>query len=297
MLLIAGSSCRVLGIKVARELNTSLFSLETKKFPDGELYVRINEDVSGRNVAVLQSMYLWPNDFLMEYLLVADTLKDLGAQSILAILPYFAYARQDQRFKSGEAVSFKTVANLIRLVGTSQIYTIDTHLHRIHGLSEIFKIPTHELTAVPLLSNYIKENFELNRPIVIGPDEEAEQWAKIAAGVLGCDHDVFEKRRLGPREVEVTPRRGNVADRDIVVIDDIISTGGTIVETLAVLKKLGARRVIVACVHPLLVEQALARIYEAGAYAVVGTDTVVGPASLVTVAPIIAEALRSAFAD
>lgn len=293
MLIMAGSSCRVLGVKVARELDTRLGDIDSKRFPDGELYVRIGEEVSGQDVALLQSMYLSPNDFLIEYLLAADALRDLGARSILGIIPYFAYARQDRRFKPGEAISCRTVADLLRLVGTSEIYTVDAHLHRIRGLSEIFKIPTRELTVVPLLSTYIRENFRLERPIVVGPDEESEQWARVTAEILGCDYDVFEKRRLGPREVEVTPRRSNVSGRDIVVIDDIISTGGTIVETLGVLKKLGVQKVVVACVHPLLVEQALARIYEAGACAVVGTDTVVGPASVVSVAPVIADALRT----
>jgi ribose-phosphate pyrophosphokinase len=267
--------------------------MESRRFPDGELYVRIGEDVSGQDVALIQSMCISPNDFLMEYLLAADTLRDLGARSILGIIPYFAYARQDQRFKPGEAISCRTVADLLRLVGTSEIYTVDAHLHRIRGLTEIFKIPTRELTAVPLLSTYIKENFRLERPIVIGPDEESEQWARVTAEILGCDHDVFEKRRLGPREVEITPRRTSVSGREIVMIDDIISTGGTVTETLKVLKKLGAQKVVVACVHPLLVEQALAKIYEAGAYAVIGTDTVMGPASLISVAPVIADALRT----
>ena len=291
-IILGGSSAQVLVIKVGRLLKASVLLPEIKRFPDGEKYVRITGDVNGKTVAVIQSFYHQPDEFLIEYFLMVDTLKDLGAKRVLGVVPYFAYARQDERFKPGEAVSFKIVTKLIEEVGTDEIYTVDTHLHRVEQLSEIFRIPAHNLTAVPLLAQYIKKNFELTNPIVIGPDEEAEQWAKVAAKELEAEYDVLEKERLGPSEVRIKTRELDVKNRDIVIVDDIISTGGTMVEAIKMLREHGAKNIIAACTHPILVQNALTKIYQAGALAVIGTDTVPSSISFVSVAPVIAEALR-----
>jgi len=291
LLIIGGSASRPLAEKVARELGVSISELDVRRFPDGEKYLRVLDNVSGEDVAVIQSTYHSPDEYLFEYFLLAEALRDLGAKKIIAVIPYFAYARQDERFNPGEAVSFETVAKLIENVGTNEIYTIDAHLHRVQDISKMFKIPAHNLSAIPLLANYVQKNFKLNKLLVIGPDEEAEQWAKAAAETLSIDYDVLEKRRLGPEKVEIKPRRLDVKGRDVLIVDDIISTGGTIVETVKVVKREGARKVIAACTHPVLVEDALEKIYEAGADAVIGTDTIPSPVSHVSVAPIIAEAL------
>jgi len=291
-IVLGGSSAQVLTIKIGRLLKIPTILPEIKRFPDGEKYVRITEDVNGKTVAIIQSFYHQPDEFLIEYFLIADTLKDLGAKKVIAVIPYFAYARQDERFKPGEAISFKTVTKLIEEVGTDEIYTIDTHLHRVEQLSEVFHIPAHNLTAVPLLAQYIKKSFELNNPVVIGPDEEAEQWAKVAAKELEAEYDILEKERLGPSEVRIKTRELDVDGKDVLIVDDIISTGGTMVEAIKMLKENGAKNVIAACTHPILVQNALTRIYQAGALAVIGTDTVPSSISFVSVAPIIAEALR-----
>lgn len=291
-IILGGSSAQVLAIKIGRLLKAPVLLPEIKRFPDGEKYVRITGNVNGKTVAVIQSFYHQPDEFLIEYFLMVDTLKDLGAKRVLGVVPYFAYARQDERFKPGEAVSFKIVTKLIEEVGTDEIYTVDTHLHRVEQLSEIFRIPAHNLTAVPLLAQYIKKNFELTNPIVIGPDEEAEQWAKVAAKELEAEYDVLEKERLGPSEVRIKTRELDVKNRDIVIVDDIISTGGTMVEAIKMLKEHGAKNIIAACTHPILVQNALTKIYQAGALAVIGTDTVPSSISFVSVAPVIAEALR-----
>lgn len=291
-IILGGSSAQVLTIKIGRLLKVPVLLPEIKRFPDGEKYVRITEDVNGKTVAVIQSFYHQPDEFLIEYFLMANTLKDLGAKRVLGVVPYFAYARQDERFKPGEAVSFRIVTKLIEEVGTDEIYTVDTHLHRVEQLSEIFRIPAHNLTAVPLLAQYVKKNFELTNPIVIGPDEEAEQWAKVAAKELEAEYDVLEKERLGPSEVRIKTRELDIKNRDIVIVDDIISTGGTMVEAVKMLKEHGAKNIIAACTHPILVQNALTKIYQAGALAVIGTDTVPSFISFVSVAPVIAEALR-----
>lgn len=252
------------------------------------------DDVKNENVAVIQSIHHTPDELLFEYLLLVDTLKDLGASRVTAFIPYFAYARQDERFKPGEALSFRTVTKLMESVGTDEIYTIDMHQHRVLKSSEVFKIPSHNLSAMPLLADYVKKTGEVQNPLVIGPDTEAEQWAKIAADRLGTDYDVFEKKRLGDDHVEVRPRRSNAKGRDVLIVDDIISTGGTIVEASKILLSQGANKVAVACTHPILAPGALEKIQNAGVVSVVGTDTVPSPISRVSVAPLIASEIRKA---
>lgn len=292
MLLIGGSASDVLALKVGRELGIAVSKLQAKKFPDGEKYVRIMDDVKGDTIVVIQSMYHVPDEHLFEYFLLVKALKDLGAKRVIGVIPYFAYARQDRRFNPGEAISFQTVTRLIENVGTDELFTIDTHLHRVNDISKVFNIPAHNLSAVPLLTQYVKQNFTLDKPIVIAPDEEAEQWAKISSEILNCEYDTLEKVRLGPDKVEIKTRLRSVNDRNVVVIDDIISTGGTMVETVKVLQNYGANRVIVMCAHPLLIGDSYAKILDAGAEVIIGSDTVPSPVGLVSAAPIIADAIR-----
>ena len=292
MIVIGGSTSEVLASKVAKELGVDLGGLEVRRFPDGEKYLRVLSEVKDQTVAVIQSIHHTPDELLFEYLLLTDALKDLGAKRVVAFMPYFAYARQDERFKPGEALSFKTVSKLIESVGTDEIYTIDMHQHRVVKSSEAFRIPAHNLSAMPLLADYVKKIGTVEKPLVIGPDAEAEQWAKIAAERLGTDYDVFEKKRLGDAHVEVRPRKSDARGRDVLIVDDIISTGGTIVEAVKILQSQGAQRVQVACTHPILAPGALAKINSAGVQDVIGTDTVPSPISRVTVAPLIADQLR-----
>jgi ribose-phosphate pyrophosphokinase len=291
--IVGGSGGRLLTALVAHQLGLKASKVEITRFPDGEKYVRIDDNVTGDDVILVQSIHHEPDDFLFEYLLLCDTIKDLGAKRVIGVLPYFAYARQDSRFKPGEAVSFRTVAKLIEDVGTAQLFSIDMHQHRVGRASDVFRIPTHNLTAAPLLAEYVKANVSLEKPIVIGPDEESEQWAHSAAKVIGADHDVLEKKRLGAEKVEIRTKSLGVRGRDVLIMDDIISTGGTIIEASRVLKEQGARRIIVACTHPILVHDALAKIYESGVEVVVGTNTVPSPVSYVSVAPLIADAIRN----
>ena len=284
----------MLASKVARELGLKSARLEIRRFPDGEKYLRVLDDPKGEDLVVIQSLHHAPDELLFEYLLLVDTLKDLGARKVVGFIPYFAYARQDERFNPGEALSFKTVSKLIESVGTDEIFTIDMHQHRVVKSSNVFKIPAHNLTAMHLLADYVKTNGALEKPLVIGPDAEAEQWAKIASERLETDYDVFEKKRFGDEKVEIRPRKATAKGRDILIVDDIISTGGTIVEALKILISNGARKVDVACTHPILAGGALSKIYEAGAQNVIGTDTVPSPISYVSVAPLIAEEVRKA---
>jgi len=294
LIIIGGSTSEALASKVSQELGAAKGSLEIRRFPDGEKYLRVLDDVSGKDVVVIQSIHHTPDELFFEYLLLADTLKDLGARRIVGFFPYFAYARQDERFRPGEALSFRTVSKLIESVGTDEVYTIDMHQHRVLKPTDVFKIPSHNLTAMPLLADYVKREGLMQGPLVIGPDVEAEHWARTVAERLGTDYDVFEKRRLGDNRVEERPRKANAKDRDVLIVDDIISTGGTIVEALKILFAQGARRIDVACTHPILAGDALEKIQQAGARNIIGTDTVPSPISIVSVAPLIADSIRKA---
>jgi ribose-phosphate pyrophosphokinase len=292
MKIIGGTGGRVLATLIAGKMGLKASVTEIRRFPDGEKYVRITEDVAAQDVVIVQSIHHEPDGLLFEYFLLCDAVKDLGAKKVIAVFPYFPYARQDSRFNPGEAISLKTVAKLIQDVGTSEMFSVDMHQHRMGRASDLFKIPVHNLAASPLLAEYVKTGWLLHKPIVVGPDEESEQWASAAARVIGADHDVLHKRRLGPEKVEIRTRSLSVSGRDVLLIDDIISTGGTIVEATKILKNQGASRIIVACTHPILALDALAKIYESGAEIVLGTDTVPSSISYVSVAPLIADAIR-----
>ena len=293
MLIVAGSASSKLAERVAKQLKCELIKPELKLFPDGELYVRIPADVKDEDVAVIQSTCYPPNQNYMELLLLLDAARDLGAEEITAIMPYFAYARQDKRFKEGEAVSLRTVVKLMESVGTDKVYTVDMHAHRVGDIQEIFKVPARNLTAAPLLAKYLVDNYQLKDPVIIGPDDESERWAKEAGEALGADWNHMVKERLGPKEVHIKPRTQlEVEGRDAMVIDDIISTGETMVEAIKILKKHGARKIYAGCIHAVLAGDALDKVRKAGAEDIFATDTIEHEISKVSVAPLIADAIH-----
>ncbi len=297
MLVLGGSASTSLAEKVAKELGQEVGRLEIKRFPDGEKYLRVLDDVKGKDVAVIQSLYHTPDENLFEILLLVDTLRDLGASSITTVAPYLAYARQDARFYPGEAVSSLSVARFFESAGTTSFLTVDCHLHRMGDVSNVFKVPARNLSAMPLLGKYALENLNPRNPVVIAPDEEAEQWAATVAKELDAEHVVFRKTRVrkeGVTSSRVDVNTGDVGlkGRDAVFADDIISTGGTIAEAAKACKKKGAKRIFALCTHPVLANGALKRIRDAGVLKVIGTDTIPSPVSKVSVAPVLAVALK-----
>jgi ribose-phosphate pyrophosphokinase len=298
MIILGGSASTNLAERVAKELGQKTAAIEIKRFPDGEKYIRIHDDVKGKDVAVVQSLYRTPDEYIFEYLIIADTLRDMGASSIVGVIPYLAYARQDSRFYPGEALSSAAVAKLFESVGTTSVLTIDCHLHRLGDVSKVFKVPARNLSAMPLLGEYARESLRPKNPIVVGPDEEADQWAGTVAKELDAEHTAFTKRRIrkeGETESKLEMDTGDVElkGRDVVFADDIISTGGTIIQAARACKKKGARRMFVLCTHPVLADAALKRVKAAGIVKVVGTDTIPSPISTVSVAPVIAAALKT----
>jgi ribose-phosphate pyrophosphokinase len=292
MIVLSGSASTDLAGKVAKELNAKHVELEIKRFPDGEKYVRVLDDVKDQDVVAVQSLYRNPDEYIMELLLLVDALRDLGARSITGVVPYLAYARQDARFKPGEAVSSLTIAKLLETVGMTSFMTVDTHLHRLEDVSKVFRIPAYNLSAMPLLGKYAIENLDPKKPIVVGPDEEAEPWAEIVAKELDAEHTIFHKKRVSSTKVEIDTGDVDFKGRDVVFADDIISTGGTIAESARACLQKGARRIFALCTHPVLADGAIDRMKAAGVRRVIGTDTIPSSVSKVSVAPVVADGIR-----
>ncbi len=285
-LIIGGSASQKLAAKVAREMGENLTPIETRRFPDGERYIRINDEVPSE-VVVIQSTGYPQDENLMELFLLLKNLKSLGVEKTRVVIPYYGYGRQERRFKSGEAVSAVIIAELIEAAGASEIYSINLHEKNI---KEFFKIPMHEISAMPIIADYIKGH--IDDPMIIGPDKSAFGFAKEISGILNCECDYLEKIRISPEVVETKPKNLDVEDREVVIIDDIISTGGTIVNAAKLLQELGARKVVVGCVHPVLVEDALLKIFAAGVEDVFATDTLRSDVSSISVAKLIAGYLK-----
>lgn len=291
LIIAYGSSGEHLARAVAKITQFGLTETETRRFPDGELYVRVMGDTSGEDVALFQSLGMRPDRLLMEYCLIADALKGMGCRTITGVIPYLAYARQDARFHPGEPLSVKLVARSLEIAGTDRLISVDAHLHRLKALKEVFTIPTLNLSAMPLLAERYKAEYGVRNVIVIGPDSESEQWASAVAEALSTEYSILRKERTGDREVEITGSL-SVRGKTVVLVDDIISTGRTLVGAIRKLKSSGAKRIDVLATHALLVEGALGLLRKAGMSHLLNTDTIPRATCRVSVAPMIADALR-----
>lgn len=288
MITVAGSASGKLAARVAKLLECPLVKPEVTRFPDGESYVRVDHDFRDEHAIIMQSTCYPQNDNLIELFLLLDTAKDLGAKRVTAVVPYFGYARQDKRFKPGEAVSVRTMCKLIERAGADDIFTVDIHEEEIMAN---FAIPAYNLTAMSLIGRYV-ERLDLRDPVVLAPDQGALRHAKRAAAEFMADYDYLYKTRQTSTKVTMRPKRLDVSKRDVVIVDDIISTGGTVIEAVRILKKQGARDIYAACTHPVLAGGALRKIIAAGARKVIATDTIEHKTSVISVAPVIAEAIR-----
>jgi len=288
MIVIAGSASPKLSAQVANLLGAELVNAEFKRFPDGEIYVRAEAEVRRKPVAIIQTTCPPQNDNLFELLLLLDAVKVLGASRIVAVIPYLAYARQDKRFKPGEAISLRTVSKLISQSGAAEVITIDVHQEEALGN---FSIPAFSQTAMPLIGRHLK-SLDLRNPVIIGADQGSMKRATLVALELGAEHYFLEKRRISPENVVIYPKNLSVENRDVVMVDDIVSTGGTIISATKMLMEQGARDVYVACAHPVLAGNAMERLKEAGIKQIIATDTIEKDVSLVSVAPLIADMLK-----
>lgn len=275
MKVVAGKSSPLLAKRIAERLGCELAKTSYKVFPDGELYVRV-ERVD--EAVVVQS--ITSNEDLVRLMLIFDA---LGNAEITAVVPYMGYARQDREFNEGEAVSIRAVARLIESYA-DRIITVNIHSEKAKSY---FKRLVN-IDAMPLIGEYYK-----GRDVVmISPDLGSLKRVEVASKHAGCEYDYLEKERISAEEVRIKPKNLDVSGRDVVIVDDIISTGGTIVEATKVLNSLGVRSVECACVHAVLAGDALNKLFNAGVWNVIATDTIERSVSVISVADAIVSALR-----
>ncbi|MFC3068451.1 ribose-phosphate pyrophosphokinase [Phenylobacterium soli] len=277
------------GRDLADRLGAETGVLETRRFPDGESYVRIVSVVAGRDVALVCSLAR-PDDQFLRLVFAARTLRELGASRITLVAPYLAYMRQDKQFHSGEAVTSTYFADLLSRE-VDRVITVDPHLHRHKALAEIYAVPAVALHAAPLLADWIAAN--VAQPLVIGPDLESEQWVADVAGRSEAPYVVLRKARRGDRNVEIaTPDLSQWAGRQPVLIDDIASSGRTLIEAARGLAAQGFRPPVCVVVHALFADDAYAEL-SGVAERIVSTDAVTHPSNGIPLAGLLADAVRT----
>ena len=284
-LLINLESDPVLETQLCDELNAKRGELELRRFPDEETYLRVLSDCKDRNVVILCNLYQ-PDNKILRLLLLATTLREMGAARIGLITPYLAYMRQDKQFHDGECVSSRPFARLIS-EHLDFMVTVDPHLHRYKSLDEVYTIPSRVVHAAPLIAEWIKDHIQ--NPLLIGPDSESEQWVAHVAQLADAPFQVLNKVRRGDYDVEVTlPEVERWKNHTPVLVDDIISSGRTMLETLEHLQDEGMPKATCIAVHGIFAGDAYTQLEAVSN--VVTSRCIVHPSSMIEIAPAIAEA-------
>jgi ribose-phosphate pyrophosphokinase len=278
---------------VARRLASSgtsaLGRLEHRRFPDGESYLKL-PDVSGA-IAVVAGDLCQPNGKVLDALFLARTARDLGARAVLLLAPYLPYMRQDARFQPGEAVTSSVFAGLVN-DAFDGLLTVDPHLHRHESLADIYRIPTNAVSSASLLAEWVRA--EAPRAVLVGPDAESEQWVARVANEAGAAFGIMRKVRRGDYDVHLALPDGlALAGRSVLLLDDIASTGRTLIEAVGHVCRAGATRVDCLVIHPVFAGPALASLRAAGADRVVSTNTIPHETNAIDVSPLLARALEA----
>ncbi len=297
MKIVACNSNRPLADAVAATLNLPLTKASIRRFADMEVFVEIQENVRGEDVFVIQSTSYPANDTLMELLVTMDALRRSSARRITAVMPYFGYARQDRKTASRSPISAKLVANLITVAGANRVLTMDLHAAQIQGF---FDIPVDNLYAAPLYSRDIREHYEGRDVIIVSPDVGGVVRAREIARRLGCDLAIIDKRRERAGHSEVMNVIGEVENRDCILVDDMVDSGGTHCNAAEALIARGARSASAYVTHGVLSGGAVARIVKSPIEMMTITDSIVATEDVkqaknirqVTIAPLIAEAMQ-----
>jgi len=271
MKLLTGNSNINLSKKISKYLKTRLVNSSIKKFSDGEIYIEINENIRGNSIFIIQSVSSPANDNLMELLLCIDALKRSSAKNITAVIPYFGYARQDRKVVPRTSISAKLVSNLITKAGADRVVTVDLHSGQIQGF---FDIPVDNLFATPIFARHIRKKIKSNNLICVAPDVGGTARARALGKMLNVGLAIVDKRRPSPGKSEVMNVIGNVRNKTCIIVDDIIDSGGTIVNAAKVLKEKGARDVHVYVSHGVLSGDAVEKISKSKVKNLVVTDTI-----------------------
>ena len=271
MKILTGNSNKHLSQKISKFLKNRLVNSNIRKFADGEIYIEINENIRGNSIFLIQSVSSPANDNLMELLLSIDALKRSSAKNITAVIPYFGYARQDRKVVPRTSISAKLVSNLIAKAGADRVVTVDLHSGQIQGF---FDIPVDNLFATTIFARPIKKKLKKNNIICVAPDVGGTARARALGKLLNVDLAIVDKRRPAPGKSEVMNVIGNVKNKTCILVDDIIDSGGTIVNAASELKKRGAKDVHVYVTHGVLSGNAVEKIKKSSIKNLVVTDTI-----------------------
>ena len=271
MKLLTGNSNKVLSKNISKYLKSKLVNSSIRKFSDGEIYVEINENIRGNSIFIIQSISSPANDNLMELLLSIDALKRSSAKNITAVIPYFGYARQDRKVVPRTSISAKLVSNLITKAGADRVVTVDLHAGQIQGF---FDIPVDNLFATPIFARHIKKRIKSKKIICVAPDVGGTERARALGKLLNVGLAIVDKRRPKPGQSQVMNVIGDVKDQTCIIVDDIIDSGGTIINAAKALKARGAKEVYVYITHGVLSGEAVKKIKSSVIKNLVITDTI-----------------------
>ncbi len=274
--LMTGNANPALAQKISDYINVRLCDAEVGRFNNGETSVMINESIRGKDIFIVQPTSHPVNDNVMDLLIMVDACKRASAHSITAIVPYYAYARQDRKTRGREPISAKLVANLMVAAGIDRLLTVDLHAAQIQGF---FDIPVDHLLAAPVIADYFKRQTYEDELVAVSPDLGGVTRARALADYLKAPIAIIEKRRPRPGEAEVMSIIGDVKDKVALMIDDIVDTAGSLCEGAKALKKLGAKTVLAACTHPVLSKNAVEKINDSVIEKLIVTDTIPLPAN------------------
>ena len=297
MKILSGTSNLKLSKDISKKLKLKLVNTNIRRFADGEIYIEINENIRGNSVFVIQSTSNPANDNLMELLLVIDALKRSSAKNITAVIPYYGYARQDRKVAPRTSISAKVVANLLTNAGASRVVTVDLHAGQIQGF---FDMPVDNLFTTPLFAKYIKKRFKNKKLICVSPDVGGVQRTRGLATRIKAELAIIDKRRPKPGQSKVMNIIGNVKGKTCIIVDDIIDSGGTIVNAVDALKKEGAVEVYVFITHAVLSGEAISKIKKSKIKKLIITDTIDNSKKIknnnkievLSISPLMAEAIK-----
>lgn len=298
MKIFSGNANDELAQKICKELNVPMGECDVNKFSDGEINVNIAETVRGIDVFIVQPTCAPVNENLMEHLIIIDAVKRASAGRVNAVVPYYGYARQDRKAKAREPITAKLVANLFTTAGADRVITMDLHAAQIQGY---FDIPVDHLSGIPILADYFREIISTSEDetIIVSPDLGGVTRARAFANLLDLPIAIIEKRRPKANVSEVMNVIGDIEGKNVILIDDIVDTAGTITKAASVLKNFGAKKVFGCATHGVLSGPAIERIRDSEIEKFVITDTIPLPPEkqidkidVITVAPIFAEAIR-----
>ena len=295
LLLISGNSNRPLSEEIAKYLNQRLADVVIKKFSDGEISVKINENIRGKDVFIIQPTSAPANDHIMELLLTIDAVRRASAKRITAVIPYYGYGRQDRKPEPRVPISARLVADIIQVTGLDRVLTVDLHADQIQGF---FHIPVDNLYAAPVFIKYLKES-HFSEPVVVSPDSGGVERARYLARYINAGLAIIDKRRPQANVAEIMNVIGDVEGKECILYDDMIDTAGTITKAAKALKDNGAKRVIACATHPVLSGPAIQRIEESVLDEVIFSNTIYLPEEkrirkikILSIAKLIGEAIR-----